>query len=270
MSAILPSSATHRIEELGTAWVRKDLGPAGYLSGSPVRPPFVEDPAREPAAYREVLGPLGIGPRCAYAGRDWVVLERVDAPALWQLGDPEVWAAVAGWVAHLHERLSGADTTRVPLLVYDAAVFGAWRDRAAQAGVPAGVLAAHERASELLLTLPPVVLHGDLYPSNLLVTAGPPVSVCPVDWELMARGPAALDVAAVTSGRWPAERRDAFVAAYRASAGAAGLDPGWDRALDAARLHICIQWLGMPAGWQPPAWESHDWAGEASGLACRF
>lgn len=266
----LPSSSTHRIEELGDGWVRKDLGLAGYLSPDRVRPAFVEDPTREPAAYREVLGPLRIGPRCQEAGRDWVVLERVDAPVLWQVGEPAVWAAVVGWVARMHEALAAADTTRVPLLAYDADLFEAWRRRAAEAGVPVPVLAAHEHAAELLLSLPPAVLHGDLYPSNLLVSSGPPLSVWPVDWEMMSRGPAVLDLAALTAGRWAPGRRDALVGAYREAAGAPGLGDGWERALEAARLHICVQWLGMPARWEPPPWEVHDWGAEARRLARRF
>lgn len=266
----LPSSSTHRIEELGGGWLRKDLSVAGYLSGGRVRPPFVEDPTREPAAYREVLGPLQIGPRCWEAGRDWVVLERVAAPVLGQIGDAAVWEAVAGWVARLHEALANADTTRVPLLVYDEDLFGAWRHRATEAGVPAPVLTAHEHATEFLLSLPPAILHGDLYPSNLLVSSEPRLSVWPVDWELMSRGAAVLDLAALTAGRWRPERRDAMVEAYRESAGAPGLGDEWDRALEAARLQICIQWLGMPTGWVPPSWEAYDWAGEAWRLAQRF
>lgn len=266
----LPSSSTHRIEELGGGWVRKDLSAAGYVSGGPVRPAFVEDPTREPAAYREVLGPLRIGPRCREAGRDWVVLERVDAPVLWQVGDISVWTSVARWVARLHEALAGADTTRVPLLVYDAGLFGAWRERAAEAGVPDPVLAAHEHAAELLASLPPAVLHGDLYPSNLLVSGAPRFEVWPVDWELMGRGPAVLDVAALTSGRWRPERREALVEAYRQASNAPPFGGEWDAAFDAARLHLCVQWLGMPAGWVPPPWEAHDWADEATRLAERF
>lgn len=266
----LPFSSTHRIEDLGGGWMRKDLSARGYLSGGRVRPAFVENATREPAAYRYVLGPLGIGPRCRESGSEWVVLEWVDAPVLWQVAGAAVWEAVAGWAARLHESLADADTSGVPLLVYDAELYDAWRHRGAHAGVAASILAAHERASELLVELPSVILHGDLYASNILVSSQRAFTVWPIDWELMARGPAVLDVAALTSGSWRPDQRQALVAQYRQRAGMRGKPDEWDRALQAARLQICVQWLGMPAGWEPPAWESHDWAAEANLLAARF
>jgi hypothetical protein len=227
---------------------------------------LIDDPTREPAAYRHVLNPLGIGPGCVDTGADWVLLNRVPAPELWQIGDSSVWAGVAGWVAHLHRALAGADLGAVPVVVHDAALYSAWRERAARAGTPPVVLGAHERATARLLALPRTVIHGDLYPSNLLVEAGPPLRVWPVDWELIGTGPAVLDLAALTSGSWAPPQRAAMVDAYRAAAGVAPGRP-WDLALAAARLHLCIQWLGSPAGWTPPPDHSHDWMAEATQLA---
>jgi thiamine kinase-like enzyme len=132
------------------------------------------------------------------------------------------------------------------------------------------VLAAHDRATERLLALPSVVIHGDLYPSNLLVDTGPPLVVWPVDWELIGRGPAVLDLASLVSG-WVPGVRDAMVGAYVEAAGY----PAWpnassfEEALDAARLHLCVQWLGAPATWAPPSSHAHDWMAEAQELATR-
>jgi hypothetical protein len=263
---LFPYASTHRIEEVGNDLLRKDLSADRLVTGLSARPGSLHDPTREPAAYREVLAPLGIGPRCLATGDDWVLLERVEAPALWQIGDLSVWVEVARWVAGLHRRLAATDTAEVPLVSHDGALFRAWRERAARAGAPPVVLAAHDRASRRLLTLPSVPIHGDLYPSNLLVETGPPLRVWPVDWELLGRGPAVLDLAALVSG-WAPTARETMVRAYREGAGDPVWPCSWDEALDAARLHVCVQWLGAPASWVPPSAHAHDWLGEARHLA---
>lgn len=263
-------SSTHHIQDIDGALIRKDLSVSARVKLSATRPAFMEDVGREPAAYPEVLAPLGIGPRCLRSGPDWVLIERIDAPELWQIGDIHTWVEVARWIADMHARLAVADTSRVPLLVYNADLFGAWRRRAARRGVAQVVLAAHEHASRRLLELPSMVLHGDLYASNLLVRPGPPVTVWPVDWELMSWGPTVLDLAALTSGRWGPRDRQAMVAAYIAASAQSEPASGWESAIDAARLQLCVQWLGMPARWVPPPAHTHDWGAEALELAGRF
>jgi hypothetical protein len=263
---LFPYASTHYIEEVGRNLLRKDLSAKSLVTGESARPGLLDDPTREPAAYRQVLIPLGIGPRCLATGDDWVLLERVAAPALWQIGDLTVWVEVARWVAALHHLLAAVDTTEVPLVSHDAALYRVWRKRAEQAGTPAIVLAAHDQASQRLLALPSVPIHGDLYPSNLLVEPGPPLVVWPVDWELLGRGPAVLDVASLISG-WEPGSRDAMAGAYRQAAGDLTWPCAWDEALDAARLHVCVQWLGAPTSWTPPSAHTHDWLGEALDLA---
>jgi Ser/Thr protein kinase RdoA (MazF antagonist) len=227
---------------------------------------LLEDPTREAAAYREVVAPLGIGPRCLATGDDWVLLERLEAPALWQIGELTVWVEVAKWVAGLHRLLAAVDIAEVPLVDHDAAFYRAWRERAERAGAPVLVLEAHDRATERLLALPATVIHGDLYPSNLLVDPGPPLRVWPVDWELIGHGPAVLDLAALSSGLWTAEQRAAMVDAYTSSA-ERSVASQCAASLDAARLHLCVQWLGTDPSWQPPPEHDHDWMSEALELA---
>jgi hypothetical protein len=280
-------ATSHRIEEIGPGWLRKDLAPAALLGEArTAKPAFVHDPRREPAAYREMLRPLAIGPHCAAEGEDWIVIERVPGVELWQIGDLGVWVRVAVWVARMHHQLAVAllpghvgrgagrgvgpsHADRVPLLVHDGRLFVAWRERAAAAGAPPVVLAAHRRATERLLSIPPTVLHGELYPSNILVrTVGFRLDVWPVDWELAGLGPAVLDVAALTAGGWAASEREAMARGYF---DAAGRPPeswnGFQGDLAAARLHLCVQWIGWAPGWRPPAEHAHDWLGEALELA---
>jgi hypothetical protein len=262
-------SSTHRLVEVGDGQLLKKLGPGGRMQDVYGRPSWLDDPAREPAAYRHVLGPLGIGPRCDASGPDWVLLERVRVPVLWQIGDVTVWTAVARWLGHLHRALARVDIDKVPVVELDAASFVSWRARAADTGVPEHILDAHVRAADLLLAMPPTTIHGDLYPSNVLVDPGPPVTVWPVDWELIGRGPAVLDLAAITSGAWNVDERAAMVSAY-AEAAAPGVRRRLDAALDAARLHLCVQWLGVPREWPTPPEHAHDWMSEALELAVRL
>jgi hypothetical protein len=263
---LFPYSSTHSIEEVGSDRLYKDLSTRSLVTEESARLRLLDDPTREPAAYRGVLGPLGIGPRCLATGDDWVLLERVEAPTLWQIGDFTVWVEVAKWVAGLHQELAAVDLAELPLIGHDAALYRAWRERAERAGAPAIVLEAHERVSRRLLALAPTVIHGDLYPSNLLVDPGPPVRVWPVDWELIGYGPAVLDLAALTSGAWSAEQREAMVDAYTSSS-ERSVASQCAASLDAARLHLCVQWLGTPAQWTPPPDHAHDWLTEALELA---
>jgi len=287
LAAPFAAATSHRIDEIGPGWLRKDLAPGALLGAARTsKPAFVHDPRREPAAYRELLCRLAIGPHCAASGDDWIVIERLPGVELWQIGDPDVWVRVAARVADMHRRLAVAllpghvgrgparrdgpsHADRVPLLVHDARLFAAWRRRAAAAGAPPVVLAAHRRASARLAALPPTVLHGELYPSNVLVrTVGFRLDVWPVDWELAGLGPAVLDVAALTAGGWPEPQRDAMARAYfEAAGGAPGSWDGFRADLGAARLHLCVQWLGWAPGWNPPAEHAHDWLGEALELA---
>ncbi|HEX8770232.1 MAG TPA: aminoglycoside phosphotransferase family protein [Acidimicrobiales bacterium] len=272
--ALFTYATSHRIDEVGSGLLRKDLRDVALIGQArAAKPALVHDPRREPLAYRALLTPTGVGPKCHGSGDDWLLLERIDAPVLWQVGDARVWIAVAAWVAGMHRRLAAHDVSGVPLVVHDAALFTAWRERAAGAGVPARVLVAHERASSRLLELPATVIHGDLYASNVLVRSGgtPDVEVWPVDWELAGIGPAVLDVAALTAGSGLApETRWAMARAYFDASGQPGRAwETWVADLDAARLHQCVQWLGWAPSWTPPVEHRHDWLSQAIELAER-
>lgn len=274
--ALFAPATSHRIEEVPHGLLRKDLRETAMVPAARgTKPAFVHDVRREPAVYRALLTPLSIGPRCLASGADWVLIERLDAVPLWQVGDAATWVAVAAWLAGMHRRLAlgSAGAPGLPLLVHDEVLLAAWRRRGAEAGVPRPVLAAHERAAARLARLPATVVHGDLYPSNVLVRRGARqpggLGVWPVDWELAGMGPAVLDVAAFTAGGgWDPATRTAMARAYfDAAGGCSDAWPAWSVDLDAARLHLCVQWLGWMPGWTPPAEHRHDWLGEALQLA---
>ena len=58
---------------------------------------------------------------------------------------------------------------------------------------------------------PRTFLHGEFYPSNVLIedaVEGPRVR--PVDWEMAGLGPGLADLAALISGRWEEAEREAL------------------------------------------------------------
>jgi hypothetical protein len=267
---LYPYSSTHRIERTPLGHLRKDLSVQGRMAeaAQQMRPRQLEDPTREPSVYRSVLSRLGIGPRLISSGTDWVVLDPVDGVELWQIGNPDVWVDVAGWLAGLHEDLRRADFEGVPLAEYDPVLFDLELESAGE--VPGSVRLAHPIACHFLEGEPRGVVHGDMYPSNLLIAAeGPPVRVVPLDWEMAGRGPAVLDLAALTAGGWSDDVRDAMAEAYFARAGS-HRQADWRPRIDAAVLQVCLRWMGANKGWEPPVDHRQDWTALADQAARRL
>ncbi|WP_244884896.1 phosphotransferase family protein [Singulisphaera acidiphila] len=247
-----------------------------------VKPSFLHDPRREPAVYRELLDAANLGTAKYYGEslrRCWLFLERVPGVALFQIGDLSAWREAAQWLARLHLGFAGEDAPRsqtVPLLCYDAHHFCTWLERARtfqgeRARGPIwdrleqGFLNALDRLSAMSTTL----IHGEFYASNVLIeTKQNSRRVCAVDWETAGIGPGLIDLAALTSGSWPAEDRFKMAESYRmALAGSAPLPDQFSADLDACRLLLAVKWLGWSADWSPPADQRQDWLGEAVALA---
>jgi aminoglycoside phosphotransferase (APT) family kinase protein len=262
------------------------------------KPRFLHDPEREPAVYAELLPQAPVGPpRCfgavAEPGRHWLFVERVEGRELFQVGERALWEEAARWLARFHVAMApDLDRHRREgrLIDHDAAFYRRWIERAEEfaaeredgsATKVAWLRERHEQVIEALLTLPPTVLHGEFYASNVLVADpncikfptqqagnlmqfGEGVRVAPVDWELAGAGPGLTDLAALGSG-WPEADREALVAAY---ANEPDVPSFATRDLDFARLQVAIQWLGWaPPSWVPPEGQRHDWRAEALELA---
>lgn len=75
------------------------------------KPTFLHDPRREIEVYASLLAPAGIGPR--YYGatiepeqeRHWLFVEWVEGRELYQVGELELWRAVARWLGGRTRRL---------------------------------------------------------------------------------------------------------------------------------------------------------------------
>jgi hypothetical protein len=269
------SATSHRILHVdhgGTTLLHKDLRDEALLpEATGCRPAAVADACREPAVYRELLAPAGIGPGLHASGPDWLVVEQVPGVELWQIGDLDRWAEVAAWLPGMHARLAGlarrARAARV--LRHDRAFHQRWLRRASdRLGHHRGLLgAAHRAAVEHAEGLPQGLIHGELYPSNVLVASrGERLRVWPVDWEMAGVGPLLTDLACLVAGWEPAAQRE-LAGAY---ARAAGADADEVLAgLDVCLLLQSIQWLGWADRWEPPAEHRRAWLDDAVALANR-
>lgn len=290
-SATVEHVRVHTTEGSVAELILKDLSPAAMLADArSFKPAFLLDPARELMAYQHLLPHVGaLAATCIAAVADgprrWLLLEKVPGVEMYQVGEVEVWAAAAAATAHLHTALAGAlrtapDEVAGGLLRQDAAYLRHWMERALayekgrggrRSAEMMAVARVHDDVVDELSALPVAVLHGDLYASNVLVVRTS-LRVCPVDWEMVSSGPAVLDLAALTSGAWSDEDRQTMTTAYWS----AMQDPRWpdleafQRAVDLARLQVCVQWLGWSAGWTPPAEHAHDWLAEAGLLVRRL
>lgn len=281
-----------RVELLVKDVARSSLLPAARR----VKPAFLHAPLREIRMYRDVL--TDVDSTAAYyghhtdpaTGRRLLVIERVDGLELSDVGDRAVWRAAARWLGRFHTTTDIGSAAAVPLVHHTAAYYRRWLQRATAAGRRLSadrarsldhVLAVYARvAVDRLTATPAVLLHGELYPSNVIVggarldgTVDPAgMRICPVDWETAARGPALLDLAALTTGGWSDADRAALVTAYREGVTSAGgaITPDLDAALAACRLHLAVQWLGWFTSDRPPPWQARDWLADATRAAERL
>ncbi|HEX5365067.1 MAG TPA: hypothetical protein VFW63_00165 [Acidimicrobiales bacterium] len=272
--------------------VVKDLSRRSLLAGAAaVKPAFLHDPRREAAMYRDVLGqvdgpPAHVGSHLDGTDPSVLVVELVDGLELSDVGEIDVWARAAAWFGAFHASDALDRASAVPLVAHDDRARVRWRDRAAAAAerldgaarrrVARAVEVFDGPGRERLASATTGLVHGEAYPSNLVVgvtpaagtAAGAAPRICPVDWETAGRGPVLIDLAALVTGDWAPGDRQRLLAAYRAAARAGGL--GFDDfavELAACRLQLALQWVGWFVDHAPPDRHARDWAAEAADAA---
>ena len=124
------------------------------------------------------------------------------------------------------------------------------------------------RVVERLVAMPRTVIHGEFFASNVMIDeSGEHLRVCPVDWEMAAVGPGLADLAALTSGGWTREQKDAMAVAYHeALPDGSPAKTGRQKFLEDleyCRLAQAVQWLGWSPLWEPPPEHAQDWLNEA-------
>lgn len=272
--------------------VFKDTSPLTRLDAArKVRPRLVENPLREIRTYESILSQSRFGTPRFYAAvvqpgakRYGFFMENVRSAPLWQYGEGDLWAQAAHWLARFHAApLALPAATQRLLLHHDAEFYRTWMRRAvkyhAARGRPAGprrqwerLVSRYERVVQRLATLPTCVIHGEFFPSNVLVRAHRKrARICPIDWEMAAVGPVVIDLASLTAGGWTVEQRRAMIHAYHAASARAGnafcKKHELEEAVDFALLHLAVQMLGWAPRWKPPAHHAADWLGSALRLA---
>lgn len=221
------------------------------------KPAWLCDPEREIEAYRLLAGEALGTARCYASGRRWLILEKLNGRELWQHGELDAWAATASWASTLHERFVADPPSTSMLLRHDERLHRRLLDLALQStdGPRTWLERAGACAIARLAALPVTLIHGELYPSNVLVDANGRVSA--VDWETAAIGPGAIDLAALLTG-WEGTPREAIRAAY------GEIEP---LDLAAAELVLALQWVGFAPKRQPPPEHRHDWLAQAHAAA---
>jgi aminoglycoside phosphotransferase (APT) family kinase protein len=288
-------TTTVHVDGRDTDVVVKDVSWSSLLPGArKVKPAVLHDPVREVTMYRDVLADVD-GPAAFYGhhvdestGAQLLVIERVEGLELCDVGDLGVWMATARWLGRFHARADDG-AAHVPLVRHTADHHRALCDRAASTACRLRpeqrrrlrhVLDVYDRYVIDRLTAAPVtVIHGEMYPSNVVVGGARPdgtldpngVRICPVDWETAAAGPALLDLAAITTGDWSDDVRRRLVDAYVEGSGANGdTSVDVDLGLAACRAQLAVQWLGWFVDHSPPPWQARGWLDEALHAAERL
>jgi aminoglycoside phosphotransferase (APT) family kinase protein len=223
-------------------------------------------------------------------GRYWLFLEKVDGVEMYQVGRGSTWLDVSRWLADMHLAFANAGVPaglRPHLIEYDRRFYRRWmtrakrfaaRDRSADGHrrqtLLASIASHYRTATERLMLLPGTLIHGEFYPSNILVhRAGRRLRVCPVDWETAARGPGLIDLAALTEGNWSEADRRRLAMSYwrrvRSQPWASAMGE-FMTLLDCCRLFHAVKWLGWADKWTAPANQRRDWLADAVAIAERL
>lgn len=277
--------------------VFKNLSPSSVLkTARHIRPGFVYHPEREIEIYRQILDQEKLGTPICYGAiempeleRYWLFLERVEGPLLWQRGRLRSWEQAAAWLALLHTeyRIQPGDST-APwlryLVRYDEHMLTTWlvraeeflrRDTDSSPDVCrrfARLANRYDRVVARLLDLPMSLIHGEFFPSNVILRpTGQGWQICPVDWEMAAVGPGLIDLAALTAGNWTQDQKRKLIAAYgkalRATQKWAPSVSELFEAVTYCQLHLSVQLLGWASDWSPPKRHTQNWLGEALRLS---
>lgn len=225
----------------------------------------------EAGVYRNVLRPSRVTTPSFYGtfvdpaeGRRCLVIEYIDgAMRLNQAPSDKAMARVARWLGRFHAEAE----TRAALLHeegvnrYGEEYYETWAARTVRLAHRVGrrypwlppLRDGFTDSIGLLLASAPTAVHGELYPHNTLLTTR---DVYVVDWETAAVAAGEIDVAAITEG-WPARAASEFELEYRRTRWGGGAPPGWQRALNVARLYWLFRWLG-----DRPEWTGHERSGK--------
>jgi aminoglycoside phosphotransferase (APT) family kinase protein len=221
-------------------------------------------PPYEAAVYHRVLRhsrctlPTFRGCRTDRDGRGtWLVLEFLeDSYRVNHAPDyRQAMLLASAWIGRFHAEREPALRRRVPRFLkrYDADYYVGWARRTRRLARPlrdrypwlTDVCKKYESVVEEMLVAPPVVVHGEYYPKNILIHEG---TIFPVDWESAAIGFGEIDVVSLTDN-WPRSITQPCEEEYARHRWPAGAPVDYQRRLDLARLYVHLRWLGDLPEW---------------------
>jgi hypothetical protein len=269
-------------------FVLKHMGPR-HLSEQVRRakPSFVVDWRREIEVYRRLMAPMRIGPTligskiAPETDTYWLLLEHVPGPRLFEVGEHAAWAATAYWLGAFHGRTDTIANAAVRdgagLIDCHRDWYRAWIDRALLFfGTDGPSRSRHDGKAlrwlaerydtviDHLLSLPSTLIHGEFYPTNVIITGdGDGLLPCPIDWETASVGPGVLDLAALTAGEWREEDRRDMTAAYLAGSGMQITIDDLFESAQFAHIQLAVQWLGWFGRRSAPDSHPRDWLADA-------
>jgi Ser/Thr protein kinase RdoA (MazF antagonist) len=275
----------------------KNLSSHGLLDNAlQIRPCFEYEPSREILVYRDILSDAGLGTATCYGAwidfekpRYWLLLEKVVGDELYKIGEFSIWCEAARWLAKMHRKLASfvePYQRGSRILRHDAAYYQGWIERALEIvekreNLPRKTNTRPESqwledqcrlAIRHICELPVAIIHGEFYPSNILIRPpGYPIRICPIDWETAAIGPALIDLAALIGGNWTEQQKQELAIAYYEALSPEiatwGNLQDFAKALQSCELLLAMKWLGWSSNWQPPPEHRFDWFAEAMRLA---
>jgi hypothetical protein len=231
----------------------KQLRPRQKAPGNP----------REVLIYQRILTGQRFGAPTLYASlydeahdRYWLFMEDVEEGAL-SGADVDEWLAAVRWLAGMHRTYYGREQELREFGCLEEHGLPYYRSIAASAREHLSLASDGERLARFdrlmarydsvvahLTGQPRTLVHGDIYPDNLLFQPGPRIR--PVDWESAGIGLPAWDLTRLLDG-WE-RRRPIFIAAYLeefAQGPAAPLDPqAFDRTLQYCTILNALWHLG--------------------------
>lgn len=212
----------------------------------------------EAEVYRKLLGPMRFSTPSLWgchndesAGEVWLFLEYLDrSMRVTKSTEADAMVLAARWIGQFHAAVTArlADDVFTFLRPYDKAYYQGWVQRTLQY---AGRNIAHyhwltvlfeqfDKVVIALLSAPPTIIHGEYYARNILFRKG---KILPVDWESAAIAPGEIDLASLTEG-WPEEIARRYESEYRQKRWPNGPPHDFEGTLCAARIYLCLRWLG--------------------------
>ena len=210
-------------------------------------------PRYEAEVYRRVLAPLRTSAPRFHAsntdpttGETTLLIDYIADATTLKHAELETVLQAARWIGAFHQsNESRVSALRGAITEYDAAYYLGWVRRTLALTrnlhlpwLPA-VCRCFEDVIRELLAASPTIIHGEYFPTNILVSGK---LIAPVDWESAAIAAGEIDLVTLAQG-WGDQAREALVAEYRFARWGEEVPTGFERRLAIADLYLLFRWF---------------------------